>query len=506
MEQAPEAEGELPWPDRHAGVLLHPTSLPGRFGIGDLGPDAHNFIEWLASAGQSLWQVLPLGPPGPGASPYSARSAFAGNALLISPEKLVADGLLEAGEIEDGPGNGGSDRVDFPAVAAWKAGLLRTAFGRFAGAGRWDEVADFEAANADWLPDYALYEAVRGEQPGAWWEWPEAIAGRDPAALDSARARLADDLRYQAFVQWLFARQWRSVRNHANERGVRIVGDIPIFVARDSADTWANRRIFKLDSEGLPEVVAGVPPDAFSETGQLWGNPLYLWDVLREDGYGWWARRLEKTLEMVDLVRLDHFRGFVAAWEVPYLEETAERGRWAPGPGREVFTALEARLGRLPILVEDLGVITEDVRRTRDELGYPGMKVLQFAFVDDARNPYLPHNIEANAVVYTGTHDNDTTAGWAASLPPWQRQRVLAYTGGADGGDIVTGLIRMACASAARMAIVPMQDVLRLGSEARMNVPGVAGGNWSWRFQWSQVHHDHGAFLRECAELYGRTH
>ncbi|MBI5948923.1 MAG: 4-alpha-glucanotransferase [Chloroflexi bacterium] len=495
----------MPWPDRHAGVLLHPTSLPGRFGIGDLGPEAHSFVEWLASAGQSLWQVLPLGPPGLGDSPYSARSAFAGNTLLVSPEKLVTEGLLEPAEIVGGPGNDGG-LVDFPAVAAWKDGLLRTAFRRFSRAGAWDDVAAFEAENADWLPDYALYEALRGEDPRAWWEWPAAIAGRDPGALAAARARLAGEMRYQVFGQWLFARQWQSVRNHAGQRGVRIVGDIPIFVARDSADTWANRGIFKLDGEGLPEVVAGVPPDAFSATGQLWGNPLYDWEVLRADGYGWWTRRLEKTLEMVDLVRLDHFRGFVAAWEVPYAEETAVRGRWAPGPGREVFAALEARLGRLPIVVEDLGVITADVRQLRDELGYPGMKVLQFAFGDDARNPYLPHNIEANALIYTGTHDNDTTASWAASLPGWQRQRVLAYTGGADAGDIVTGLIRAAYASVAKMAMVPMQDVLRLGNEARMNVPGVAGGNWSWRFRWSQVHHDHGAFLRECAELYGRAH
>ncbi|MGI8925150.1 MAG: 4-alpha-glucanotransferase [Tepidiformaceae bacterium] len=496
------ADGELPWPERHAGVLLHPTSLPGPFGIGDLGPEAHNFIDFLATSGQSLWQIMPLGPPGMGNSPYSARSAFAGNALLISPERLLEEGLIDARQLAGAPG-GADGRVPFDDVASWKEGLLRCAFARFEARAQHDEIDAFVAGSAEWLADYTLYSALRGVDGRGWWDWPPPLAGRNADALAQATAGLAGEIRYHQFVQWLFFRQWDAIHQHARAQGVRIIGDIPIFVALDSADAWACRHLFKLDAEGRPEAVAGVPPDAFSDTGQLWGNPLYRWDVLRAEGYGWWVQRFHRAFEAMDLARIDHFRGFVAAWEVPAGAPTAERGAWVPGPGRELFGAVAARLGELLIIVEDLGVITEDVRALRDELGYPGMKVLQFAFGDDARNPYLPHNIPPHSVVYTGTHDNDTTRGWAASLTPGQRARVRAFAG--DGADTTAALMRMAYGSAAEMAIVPMQDVLRLGSEARMNVPGQPDGNWGWRFRWEQLRPEQVAFLRDSAVLYGRA-
>ncbi len=500
-EDEPGSE-ELPWPDRSAGILLHPTSLPGRFGIGDLGPEAYRFVELLAASSQRVWQVMPLGPPGPGNSPYAARSSFAGASLLISPELLEADGLLKSEELEGAPPSPG-DRVDFEAVAAWKDSLFRGAFARFDPRRAPGAEEFFEGARS-WLPDYALYMAIRNHDQGSWLEWPGDLAGRDERALAEARTRLADEIAYHEFLQWAFWRQWRSLKEHCNRLGVRIFGDIPIFVALDSADVWANQSIFRLGRDGHPEVVAGVPPDAFAATGQRWGNPHYRWDVLREEGYGWWVERLRHTLEMVDLLRIDHFRGFEAAWEVPANEPTAIHGHWEPGPGRHFFEEAERTLGELPIVVEDLGVITRKVRELRDSLDYPGMKVLQFAFGDDARNPYLPHNYPANCVVYTGTHDNDTTAGWYASLPDAERDRVRRYL--ATGGrDIVSDLIRAAYGSVAKMAIVPMQDVLGLGSEARMNVPGEAHGNWGWRMRWEQAEQGRMEWLREMAVTYGRV-
>jgi len=500
VEDSPDSE-ELPWPERSAGVLLHPTSLPGPFGIGDLGPEAHRFVDLLVAGGQGIWQVMPLGPPGPGDSPYAARSSFAGNPLLISPEALVADGLLDRGDLEGAPASRG-DRIDFAEVARWKETLLRRASVRFEGSsfGDWGE---FLGGSRGWLPDYSLFMAIRAREGRSWWDWPDDLARHDTGAVERARVELADEIPFQTFLQWLFWKQWKALKARANEAGIRVFGDIPIFVDLDSADVWANQRLFRLGHGGLPEVVAGVPPDAFSATGQRWGNPHYRWDVLRDEGYAWWIERLRHTLTQVDLVRIDHFRGFEAAWEIPVEEPTAVRGHWAPGPGEEFFRRAEEALGTLPIVVEDLGVITKKVRALRDRLGFPGMKVLHFAFGDDARNPYLPHNLTANCVVYTGTHDNDTTLGWFETRAKKERERILRYLA-SDGSDIVSDLMRTAYASVAKMAIVPMQDVLLLGPEARMNVPGDADGNWGWRFRHDQVDPGRIAWLREMAVTYGR--
>lgn len=495
MDSAPPAH------DRCAGILLHPTSLPGPYGIGDLGPEAHAFLDFLGDAGQSLWQMLPLGPPGPGNSPYSARSAFAGNELLISPDALAADGLLSSADLAAGPA-GMPKRVEFKAVAAWKYVLLRRAFDRFVAAARGSDLDRFAAEHAHWLDDYALYAAIRTTDRRPWWRWPPALARHTEAGAAAGGARLASEVRFHVFTQWCFWRQWGALRARAHQQGVRIIGDIPLFVARDSADTWANRRLFKLEANGRPEVVAGVPPDVFSTTGQLWGNPPYRWDVLQQEGYAWWIARFRHTFAAFDLARVDHFRGFVAAWEVPFRARTAEAGQWVPGPGRELFDAATARLGHLPLIAEDLGVITPDVDALRVELGYPGLKVLQFAFNGDPANPYLPLNTAANSVVYTGTHDNDTTTGWAASLDARQRALVTAYTG---SHAVAKGLVRLAYESAAHLAIVPMQDVLALGSEARMNVPGTPSGNWGWRYRPDQLRPEHAAFLRELTIAHGRA-
>jgi len=499
---------ELAWPDRHAGILLHPTSLPGRYGIGELGPEAHRFVDLLRQAGQSLWQILPLGPPGPGDSPYAARSSFAGSPLLISLERLVEDGLLDRNRLDASPGFPRAGfpraRVDFPAAAHWKEPLLREAFARFQ-PGRDTGFERFREESRSWLPDYALYMALSDTLETSWREWPEGLATRDSHALEDAHRRLAPEVAYREFLQWQFYRQWQAVKLHAASTGIRVIGDIPIFVAYDSADVWANQHIFKLGDNLQPEVVAGVPPDAFAATGQRWGNPLYRWDVLKAEGYAWWIERLRHVFTLVDLTRIDHFRGFEAAWEIPASAETARGGQWVPGPGRDFFDHAEAALGRLGIIVEDLGLITRKVRELRDALGYPGLKVLQFAFGDDTRNPYLPHNIPVASVVYTGTHDNDTTLGWFRTRSRHERERILRYLA-VDGRDIVSDLIRVACATVAGMAVVPMQDILQLGSEARMNTPGDANGNWGWRFQWEQVDMGRIGWLRDIALTYGRLH
>lgn len=492
--------------DRAAGMLLHPTSLPGPHGIGDLGPAAYRFVDFLAAAGQRLWQVLPLGPTGYGDSPYAARSAFAGNPLLISLEQLRDEGLLtpdDLAEVPDFP----SDRVLYEQVEAFKLSRLRRAFARFCTqpeAARADFRA-FRTRQAAWLDDFALFMALREAYDGAvWTDWEPAIVQRDPHALATRQQELAEETTFHAFLQFLFERQWTALRRYANERGIRIIGDIPIFVAHDSADVWANQEMFLLDDRGNPTVVAGVPPDYFSPTGQRWGNPLYRWEVLAATGYRWWIDRFRAMLGLVDMIRIDHFRGFVAGWEVPADQETAEHGRWVPGPGKALFQAAQEALGNLPIIVEDLGTITPDVIALREQLGYPGMKVLQFAFGDDAHNPYLPHNYKPRCVVYTGTHDNDTTAGWFATRPPAERDAVLRYLG-RDGQDIVWDMIRLALASVAEMAIIPLQDVLNLGSEARLNFPGQPQHNWRWRYREEQLTAEIGTRLRELCAIYGRT-
>ncbi|MCC6421070.1 MAG: 4-alpha-glucanotransferase [Gemmataceae bacterium] len=490
-------------PERYAGVLLHLTSLPGPFGIGGLGYDAHRFVGFLHEAGQRLWQILPLSPSGAGNSPYAARSTFAGNPLLVAPEYLAEDGLLTESDLHAATFEAAA-RIAWGPVEAANARLLRTAFARWQDGGGRDGYEQFCADAAGWLDDYALFMALnRAHGDASWLEWPKALRTREAAELAHARRELADELAFEAFVQWQFFRQWGRLRGHANERGIRIIGDVPIFVDHDSADTWANQGIFQLDGEGRPLAVAGVPPDYFSQTGQHWGNPLYRWDVLAADGYRWWVERMRWTLRTVDIVRLDHFRGFAAAWEIPAGKAAAE-GAWAEGPGARLFEALAGELGPMPVVAEDLGVITDDVIALRDSLGLPGMKVLQFAFGDEefASNPYLPHNLDRRAVIYTGTHDNDTTAGWLAAIDGRIRTNLQRYLGLED--PATPDLARLAYESVAEMAVLPMQDVLGLGTESRMNVPGQADGNWGWRFSWEQVQPGCAPSLRELASLSGR--
>lgn len=493
---------------RASGILLHITSLPGPHGIGDLGPDAYKFADSLAIGGQSLWQILPLQPPGFGESPYAALSAFAGNPLLISLVKLAEDGFLDQKDLAYVP-SFPAKKVNYGAVVGFKLPLLRRAFERFSGSQGQSRRADFDAfcqRNAYWLEDYALYMALKdAHKGGSWWTWEADLISRQPQALSRVKSALASEIGFRRFLQFVFFSQWFSLKDYVNGRGVRVVGDIPIFVAYDSADVWAHQDIFALDEHGRPTVVAGVPPDFFSATGQRWGNPHYRWDVLAQRGYGWWVDRLREAFRQVDVVRIDHFRGFEAYWEIPADQPTAQSGRWVKGPGEAFFRTVESALGRkLPIIVEDLGMITPEVLALRDRLGYPGMKVLQFAFDGGASNAYLPHNYERNCVAYTATHDNDTTVGWYASLNERERSRVLRYLG-TDGRDIAWEMIRLAFGSVANTAMVPLQDVLRLGSEARMNFPGRAEGNWAWRYASDQLTQAHLARLRDLTEIYGRT-
>ncbi|MCC6313600.1 MAG: 4-alpha-glucanotransferase [Thermomicrobiales bacterium] len=491
---------------RLSGVLAHPTSFPGPHGIGDLGAGAFRFIDWLTLAGQHLWQVLPLNPSGPGHSPYASPSTFAGNPLLISLPALWAAGLLDESDATGNPGFPPHE-VDFYRAAAHKFPLLRQAFDRFrrgAAPDQRPELELFKTEQAYWLDDYALFMALKDTHGGtAWMDWESPLAMRDPDALAFARERLAAEIAFHQFVQFQFWSQWRAVRSYANEREIRIVGDLPIFVAQDSADVWAHRDLFRLRPDGRAAFVAGVPPDAFTEHGQLWGNPQYDWPANAADGYAWWIARVRAVLVMVDLVRIDHFRGFAASWVIPADAATAASGRWEKGPGEALFAAMRAALGGLPFIAEDLGVITLDVVALRDELNLPGMKVLQFAFGDTPANPYLPHNYEPNCVVYPGTHDNPTTITWFAALPPHERQAVQRYLG-RDGSDIAWDFIRLALASTADTAILPLQDIMRLGSEARMNTPGLGLGNWGWRFADHQLHAGLGAGLAELAAAYGR--
>jgi 4-alpha-glucanotransferase len=484
--QLPSTRSPMP---RAAGILLHPTSLPGPHGIGDLGAAAYRFVETLEAARQTIWQMMPLGPVGLGNSPYAASSAFAGFPLLIALDQLAGRGWLDQGDL-DAP-HFPPAQVQFEGAAAFKMERLRKAFGRFgqrSGAEDRASLEAFQERQRAWLNDYALFMALKDAHGGSgWMDWERALALREPDALAKARHDLAADVRFHQWVQWVFFEQWTSVRKYANDRGITIVGDIPIFVALDSADVWVHRGQFQMDDE-QPTVVAGVPPDAFSKTGQRWGNPIYDWERMAETGFRWWLDRFEATLELVDTVRLDHFRGFAAYWSVPADEETAINGAWVPGPGKALFDAIDKELGHIPMIVEDLGEITPDVIVLREALGFPGMKVLQFAFGDDAygtpqgENQYLPHNYDPNYVVYTGTHDNDTTVGWLANLSGEERASVLRYLG-TDGSRIARDLTRLAHQSVAAVAVIPLQDLLELGSEGRMNVPGRPEHNWTWRYQ-----------------------
>jgi len=461
--------------------------LPGGYGIGDIGPRAVRFLDWAASAGISLWQVLPLGPTGHGNSPYSALSVFAGNPLLISPEWMVEEGLLEAETLEEVP-EFPEGPVDYERAGKWKGRMLRTAWdyvrgGRDTGArAARDDLRAFveSAANAAWLPDWTLYAGIKDRQDGsAWADWYSPIVRRNPAAIEAAERTVSVEREYHAFVQWLFARQWRRLREAARERGISILGDMPIYPALDSAEVWARQDLFTLGKDGLPEEVAGVPPDYFSETGQLWGNPLYRWDRMEAEGFAWWVARVRAALQTFDRVRIDHFRAFASYWAVPAIARTAMEGRWMPGPGMKLFEALRRELGDLPLVAEDLGIVDEPVRDLLRASGFPGMRVLQFGLTDP-RSAHHPKNHIENAVVYTGTHDNDTSRGWFEGLDAEERARVLEVVGG-DGTEVEWDMIRVALESPARTAIIPMQDVLGLGSEGRMNTPSEPDGNWEWR-------------------------
>jgi len=492
--------------ERSSGVLLHPTSLPGPHGIGDLGPQAYVFADFLAEAGCGLWQVLPLGPTGFDNSPYQSFSAFAGNPYLISPAPLLADRWLSP---EDLPAAAfPPERVDFCSVIPWKLRVLDAAFQGYKSAAPTqvrEEFGAFRDRHAPWLEDYALFKAIKEAHQGKRWdEWPEPLRTRRPEALAAVRRELMEGVERQKFRQFLFFRQWDALRRHAAAKGIRIIGDVPIFVASDSADVWAHPDLFKLDEGLQPTVVAGVPPDYFSPTGQLWGNPLYRWEAHASAGFAWWTQRLRAALELVDQVRLDHFRGFAAAWEVPAGSLTAEKGIWVKGPGAGLLSKLREELGDLPLIAEDLGVITPDVEKLRDDFGLPGMKILQFAF-SGPDNPFLPHSYPGNCVVYTGTHDNDTTRGWYRSAPGMERDFCRRYLG-RDGTDVVWDLIRAAWSSPAEFALAPMQDLLDLDSEARMNKPGKPSGSWTWRMRDGAAGPDLAARLRDLNFLYQRTH
>ncbi len=492
---------------RKSGVLLHVTSLPGPFGIGDLGPAAVRWLEALARAGQSIWQFLPLGPPGDGDSPYQCYSAFAGNTDLISPEALAEDGLLRRSDLKalmlppDGP-------VDYAAVRRGKDSLIQVAWERFssgAAAGLKAPFRAFEHENRAWLDDYGLFVALRAAHRGApWADWGKEIVFRRAAAMASARKSLRSAIDPIRFGQFLFFRQLAALREQARERGVELIGDMPIFVSLESSDVWTLPELFQLDRSLRPTAVAGVPPDHFSTTGQRWGNPLYEWKAMERDRYRWWVSRARAALEQCDIVRIDHFRGFAGYWKIPAREPTAINGRWAEGPGIAFFDELTRRMGRLPFIAEDLGVITPDVEALRDGLKLPGMRVLQFGFGGEADNTHLPHRFERNSVVYTGTHDNDTTAGWFDSLDKTTRTRVRRYATPGDASP-VWALIRLAMASVADRAIIPAQDLLELGGAARMNTPGVGEGNWRWRLGWRDDLRRPLDRLGELAQTYGRS-
>lgn len=504
---------------RASGILLHPTSLPGRFGIGDLGHEAYAFVDFLSESKQSLWQVLPLGPTGYGDSPYQCFSAFGGNTLLISPQRLLEQNLLREEDLAGSPAFPDESQIDFGPLITFKNELLVKAYERYKGAPDANmrrDLTAFTERMADWLDDYALYRTLKDHHGGAAWnKWERAYAGRDTAALARARDQWHDAIEAQKFYQFLFFTQWFALKNYANAKGIKIIGDIPIFVAYDSADVWRQPEQFKLDEHGEPLVVAGVPPDYFSATGQLWGNPIYNWEHMRRDNFAWWISRVRATLETVDIVRVDHFRGFAASWEVPGGDETAERGQWVVAPGRALFQAIKEALGQLPIIAEDLGVITPDVEALRDDFNFPGMRILQFAFGGDARNQDLPHNYKRNVVVYTGTHDNDTTVGWYTSVAgagstrdedqiARERAYCLKYLK-SDGREINWDFIRALLASVADTAIVPLQDVIGLGNAARMNLPASTAGNWAWRCRYDELTHVMRDRLKELTEVYGRA-
>ncbi len=503
---------------RSSGVLLHPTCFPSRFGVGDLGAAAYEFIDFLATSRQTLWQILPLGTPGYGNSPYLAYSAMAGNPLLISPDRLADQGLLNEDDFRSQP-EFPLDRADFERASAFKMALLRQAFDRAQAQETADQpteqqaeqrqaFADFCQSRADWLEDYALFMAIKDQHSGqSWTTWDPELRERDPEALRAWGDRFKTAVEFQKFLQFEFFQQWSALRQYANDRGIQIIGDIPIYVAHDSADVWANRKNFCLNPDTLePALMAGVPPDYFSETGQLWGNPVYDWDYLQGTQFDWWVDRFRTLLEYVDIIRIDHFRGLQAYWAVPEGEETAMNGEWVEAPGAELFERICEVLGKLPVVAEDLGTITPEVEELRDRFDLPGMKILLFAFDSGPGNPYLPFNYEGrNWMVYTGTHDNNTTVGWFEERNDGAKTHISNYLGSISPEGIHWDLMRLAASSNANQAIFPLQDVLGLGGEARMNFPGKAEGNWAWRYRPEMLCAEVSDRFRLITEMYGRV-
>jgi len=492
---------------RTSGIILHPTSLPGPDGIGDLGAEAYRWVDFLSAAGCSLWQVLPLGPTGYGDSPYQCFSAFAGNPYLISFTMLVEQGYLHLSDLEERP-DFNMESVDYANVIPWKVKVLDRAYQRFKKSKKPElknKFQEFKTANRSWLDEFSLFMAIKESFGGiAWNEWPIEFRSKSEDIIRDFKLQQADLIECQKFRQFLFFSQWHVLKEYANSRKIQIIGDIPIFVAFDSSDAWGHPEQFYFNSKGLPTVVAGVPPDYFSPTGQLWGNPLYRWSVHQQTGFAWWISRIQSTLKLFDILRLDHFRGFAGYWEIPAKEKTAVKGRWVKGPGAKLFQAVKKSLGALPIIAEDLGEITPDVIALRDQFQFPGMKILQFAFGTDADDPFLPHNYPVNCVAYTGTHDNDTAVGWYTQAPEKEKDFLRRYLG-RPGDDISWDMIRAIWLSVAGMVLAPMQDLLKLGNSARMNFPNTLGCNWMWRMQTDELSENVLLRMKEMNDLYGRT-
>ena len=492
---------------RSSGILLHPTCLPGPYGIGDIGSTAHRWVDFLSAAGCGIWQILPLGPTGYADSPYQCFSSFAGNPYLISPDALLKDDLLHPDDLIDRP-SFPDDHVDFGEVIPWKVGLLDRSFIRYQHTRSIrlkTEMEEFRAKQSAWLEDFALFMALKeihGGEP--WHTWAKPLRMRQPEALSRARQQYDVAIQRQIYRQFIFFRQWAKLLTHAHQNHIQIIGDIPIFVAHDSADVWANPHLFYLDELGKPTVVAGVPPDYFARTGQLWGNPLYRWEVHARDGYAWWLERIKASLGLVDVIRIDHFRGFAGYWEVPGTAKTAETGCWMPGPGKDFFKSIRQSLGDLPIIAEDLGVITPDVEDMRDSFELPGMRILQFGFDSTPQDPFLPHNYPVNCVVYTGTHDNDTVLGWYKRVPEKDKAFYRKYMD-RDGRNVSWDLIRGVWSSVAIFSLAPIQDFLNLGNEARMNYPGNPSGNWNWRMSKEAQSPELLGKIKELNYLYSRT-
>ncbi|MHA2246918.1 MAG: 4-alpha-glucanotransferase [Candidatus Hodarchaeales archaeon] len=496
---------------RLGGILLHPTSLPSRFGIGDLGPETYRFIDFLHSSGQQLWQILPLGPTGYGNSPYQSFSAFAGNPLLISPEKLQNIEIFTSDDY--GLMKFPTSRVDYKKVIAFKWDLLHQAFTNYSKKSPlWlqTQFKSFSKENHNWLEDYALFMSIKeAHDLEAWNTWEEPLKTRKISAISAWKKNYQEEIEFHKFTQFIFFHQWKEARNYAHKKNISIIGDIPIFVAYDSSEVWSHPELFCLDDERELVFVAGVPPDYFSETGQRWGNPIYRWNRMKSNGYKWWIQRINHSFSQVDILRIDHFRGFDAYWRIPAGEPTAMNGEWVTGPSIEFFIELKKALGPLPIIAENLGIITPTVEELLQQTGFPGMRVLQFAFgieedEEYIENQYLPHNYVSNTVVYTGTHDNDTSLGWFEKAPTEVQREVLEYLD-SDGEDIVGDLIRLAWSSVAKMSIIPLQDLLRLGAEGRMNYPGTESGNWEWRFVWDQLEEEKSEEIAKLSKMFQRV-